>query len=274
MSDHRTIKTNRNNFNNNNQTSNHEYLKLKSELMSIYPIEESGLSAIEERVGIDMVFHNLTAQQILLEMEAHFFSNNEELTTLTEKKIKEVLLDCLGILINKSEKEKGKKRPQNTKIFPANDSNHNINLNQNNVDYLNISDIPQNENQINYITSSKKEIVFENYFTLVEKPNSYPLHYNSREISYSFFSNFEIKEYSILPKDEETYLEEYKNYFKMAKGVFMDSLRIEADDPLMDADKFILLVTFENTEGKPLITDIVLIDPFQDYKKFFLKIEN
>jgi len=279
MSDHRTVKTNNNNLNNNNQTSDSEYLKLKSELMLLYPIQEKAISSIEEQVQFDMGFHKITAQQILLEMEAFVFSNNLEPISLEEKRIKEILLDCLGKLINKSDNQRARRRPQNNRNLPNNDSNRNnpnqnINLNLNNLDAFDTNDIPQSENSINYITSSKKEIVFENYFTLVDRPNSQSLKYNSREISYSFFSNFEIKEYSILPKDEESYLEEYKNYFKMAKGVFMDSLKIDSDDPLMDADKFILLVTFENTEGKPLITDIVLVDPLQDYKKFFLKIEN
>jgi hypothetical protein len=280
MFDTRTVKTNSNNSNNLNQNSDTEFFKLKSELLLNYPVREETLNALEVQIGFDLGFNNITAQQILLEMEAYFISNNMDNKTINEKIIKDVLIECVGKLIKKSEKDKAKKRPQVNRNFAAIETNiknpNNMNnLTQNNLVSSNINETAtQILNEINYVTVSKKEIAIENYSTFSEKSHLHPTILNSREISYSFFSNFEIKEYSILPKDEETYMEEYKNYFKMAKAVFMESLKIEADDPLMDADKFILLVTFENTEGKPLITDIVLVDPLQDYKKFFLKIEN
>lgn len=274
MLNSRIVKSNNNNFNNTNQNSALEFDKLKIELINTYPIQEDALNALKTQIEIEMEFNNITAQQILDEMEAHFLSSLEDPSQRSEKKIKDVLISSVGKLNEKAEKAKKKKN------FANNDANRIVQnqitiVNKNNISTTNSSDtLPHNVNQINFVTNSKKEIGIENYCSFNEKSLLHPTAYNSRDISYSFFSNFEIKEYSILPKDEETYMEEYKNYFKMSKGIFMESLKIEADDPLMDADKFILLVTFENTEGKPLITDIVLVDPLQDYKKFFLKIEN
>ena len=279
MFDSRTVVNSNNISNSSNQNLNSELEKLKSELILAYPLQEDIFNVIENDLAFDMKFNNITAQQILFEMEAYFLSNSIDLTSVNEKTVKEVLLSSLGNLIKKSEKDKGKKRPQNNKNLSANDANKNIQINKNNsnqnkTEVNNLNDVVLvNQNQTNIITASKKEVVFENYCTFNEKSHINSV-LNSRDIFYSFFSNFEIKEYSILPKDEETYMEDYKSYFKMAKGVFMESLKIEADDPLMETDKFILLVTFENSEGKPLITAIVLVDPLQDYKKFFLKIEN
>jgi hypothetical protein len=136
-----------------------------------------------------------------------------------------------------------------------------------------------NTNTSNNITSQQKVLTttktlrFINNPTYNEKDHNLPLNYNSNDITYNCLSNLEIPEYTIIPKDERAYFEEYKNYFLSCKLAFLRDLNIAVDDPFLESEKFILLVTFDNFEGKLSLSELVLVDPLNGYKRYYVKFE-
>jgi hypothetical protein len=50
-------------------------------------------------------------------------------------------------------------------------------------------------------------------------------------------------------------------------------LKIDEDDPSLDIEKFILMVCFDSSEGKPLLSELILLDPVKDYTRYTVKFD-
>lgn len=230
----------------NNNNHENQLVLVKARVLEIYPISENTFENIAERLNYDMSFHNITAEQLTDEIEAAYLDPAVKESITDEISMRDLILKCLNTLITKYQ-------------------NRTSTIQQEEREAL-------NKARLNFGRTNRIQIESINCFN--QKGHTNPLSLNAKDISYSFFSDFEIKEYSLIPKDEETVLDDYKNYFKDMKQQFMTALNIEEDNPLLDVDKFILLVSFDNTEGKPTLGDLCLIDPLRDYKKFTLKLES
>jgi len=271
-------------FNNSNFHSSYdEFSKLKDSLLSQYPFSLELINSIQEKFSFEMNFNNITAQKVLNEIEAQLLNYSGD---VDEKILKKVINDSLDTCIKNN---KGKKKnAQNNKNIKSGNLGKNLNnleISSNNNSSNKLSNNFQshsgNRSNLEDLSNQKinfdlegKEIKFEVISSYNEKNLSSPYAYNSKEITCTLFSNFEINEYSMIPKDDDVVFEEYADYFKFYKDQFFEAYQIEKDDPLLDVDKFFLLVTFANYEGKPIISDIELVNPLKNYTKYSLKIEN
>jgi hypothetical protein len=192
-----------------------------------------------------MTFNEIPAQDVLYEIEAALL--NERNKTHSEKEIMDLIRNCLEMQIVKVTKNKKKKTAMQV-----------------------VKQEPKNV----ISNSNDKTLRFEYSATLNEKHHNLPMNYNNAEMHFNTASEMEILEYTFIPKDEKTYLDEYKNYFETIKSQIMAEHSIGKDDTLLDIDKFILLVTFENTDEKIAFSSLVFIDPMNDYKRYSPKFEN
>jgi hypothetical protein len=241
----------------NSLNSKNEFSKLRDELVLNYPISLEAINSLEETITFEMSYNHLTAQTILFEIEAAMLS--EQVNKLSEKQLKEIITKCMNTCLSN---QKGKKKNQGVK---SNQVKSDISMKLN---------YDVNMNDLAEAIQLSKELRFDSMTSFNEKGHSSSKSFNHQDISYTFFPHFEVKEYDLCPKDEDTYYEEYLKYFEEYKKKFLENLGIEPDNPLLEIDKFVLLVAFDNYEGKPLLSDIVLIDPLKNFQKFNLKIEN
>lgn len=171
--------------------------------------------------------------------------NNSEQTN-----IEQIIRSSICELVNKGEKQqRRKKKSENPKI----------------PDKITI------DSHLNIEGTSNKSYHF-NYTQLYNEHNhSTPFKINPSPMTLTQFKDLEIREYSIIPKNEETYLEHYKNYFKYIRDKILKEYGIEDNEVEME-DKFVVLVNFD-TFDKPTIEEIIVIDPlssnFQRYKLKF-----
>jgi hypothetical protein len=160
--------------------------------------------------------------------------------------IKDLIKNSVDMQVTKAKKNKKKKGPSNNNIG--------------------------GKKAIN-TTQGGKNINFETTTSYNDKEHSLPMYYNGSDITYNFYTNLQLAEYSIIPKDERAYNEEYKVYFNEVRKAFLKDLNIQETDPLLDVDKFVLLVTFDNFEGRLSLSEMVLVDPLNDYKRYYVKFE-
>jgi hypothetical protein len=232
----------------NNVSKENEFELLKQELIEKYGLTFDFLTQIENSYAVDLQFNKITAQSVIYEIEANLLSRGSEINKI---QIKDLVSKSIEALLQKAAKQK--KKP-NVKITKENKPNE-----------LVISDDKG---------GILKELQFELFVSFNNESLNISRVLNSYEINYTFLSNLEIKEYDIIPKDDDSYYEEYLKYFEEYKKNLLVSRNIELDNPLLDVDKFVFLVTFNNFEGKPLMSDIVLVNPSKNFKQYSLKMEN
>lgn len=233
-----------------------EYIKLKHELIMNYGISEKELDGLGENFSFEMNFHNITATEVLDTIEANRFNLGTS-QTLKEEIVIQWLKESLNNIV-KTKPSRKKKQTNASNVGNAHVNNNSNNLSGNKSDKKTFSGF-----------TVESSIVFneKNHST------SHPQGLNSNNISYSFFTNYEINEYPLVPKDEYVFDEEYKKYFKEMRQNFMESLHLTENDPLLDSEKFILVVAFDSIDGKYLLNEITLLDPLKDYNRYILKID-
>lgn len=123
---------------------------------------------------------------------------------------------------------------------------------------------------------NKKTIKFEISKTFDEDNNGFSEKRNSSEIHLKFFPDKNIEEYSMVPINENVYVEEYKEYFRNVKNSFKENYYalIGQQSDTFEYDKFILLVLFENSESKPSLSEIGFFDPLDNFKKYTIRDED
>ena len=111
----------------------------------------------------------------------------------------------------------------------------------------------------------------ENQFCLRDM-NIYNNNINSNSITITQMKS--INPYPLIPKDNRANFEEYKNYFIEVKNELLKEYNINQNDPLLGINRFVLVLSFESTDTKPLLSEIVGYDPSNDYIKYQLKFSN
>ncbi|MCQ2820068.1 MAG: hypothetical protein MJ252_22605, partial [archaeon] len=67
--------------------------------------------------------------------------------------------------------------------------------------------------------------------------------------------------------------ESYSNYFSVKKSKILNAYGIQEDDALLGISKFVLILCFNTTELRPVIRDIIAVDPLNNYKEYGLTFE-
>ena len=111
----------------------------------------------------------------------------------------------------------------------------------------------------------------EHQFSLRDM-NIYNNQINSNTITIQQMKN--ITPYSLIPKDNKSNFDEYKNYFIEVKNEILNEFEINPNDPLIGINRFVLVLSFDSTDTKPLLSEIVGYDPSNDYIKYQLKFSN
>lgn len=216
-----------------------------------------------------MSYNNISGDTVSNEIEAYLLNESRD-KSFNEKEISDLIKSSVTTIIEKLPKT-------NKKLNNSNNLN-NVNTfsNSKNLNYeFNKDNISNNvSNNLNNVTSTFKAIKFEpvTSFSECNYGNSNLL--NSKSIAANFYSDLEIKEYTVLPKDEESYFDEYKNYFTNQKRIFLEQLKITLDDPFLELEKFIFVVIFDSFQTKVALNEIILVDPLKNYSRYNLKFES
>jgi hypothetical protein len=242
-----------------NTDDNSEYNRLKVALVANYPISEEVIDQIPN-FSFEMSFNKISAQRILDELEARLLTDGNSISDIN---IREYLNNAISSMVN-SNKEKGNKKKAGAPI-KTKETNNNFNLNNK----------PQDGMIIDSINSLNCELKFDILTSYNEKGQPEARTFNSKYINYNCFHNNEINEYDLVPKDDDIYYEEYLKYFEDVKNNFYKEIVSQEALNILENDKFVLLVTFDNTEGKPSsFNDIIVIDPLKNFERSQLRIDN
>ena len=185
-----------------------------------------------------MEYNNIDANSIFSEIRAKLFNNGMS-NIITAKIINDSLEQKIKDLESKQKKPNKK----------------NIQINQ-----------PQIQKNLNISIEN-----IENQFCLRDM-NIYNNNINSNSITIKQMKS--INPYPLIPKDNRANFEEYKNYFIEVKNELLKEYNINQNDPLLGINRFVLVLSFESTDTKPLLSEIVGYDPSNDYIKYQLKFSN
>ena len=185
-----------------------------------------------------MEYNNIDANSIFSEIRAKLFNNGMS-NIITAKIINDSLEQKIKDLESKQKKPNKK----------------NIQINQ-----------PQIQKNLNISIDN-----IENQFCLRDM-NIYNNNINSNSITITQMKS--INPYPLIPKDNRANFDEYKNYFIEVKNELLKEYNINQNDPLLGINRFVLVLSFESTDTKPLLSEIVGYDPSNDYIKYQLKFSN
>jgi len=278
---------------------NNHYADLKKRLMEEKNFKEEDFHYFENNeTSFNMNYHNIKADDIIYDLEARLF-NDQEINTSSISKMIELIKLSLEEIISKKQKSdknnksninnfnenKNKSNTPNVKSNILNSSTANKSTSQDDV-IMKIANTQNNgENDFNIINNNilfktenqnNNRIHFKIISTFDEDNNGFSLNRNDSEIKLNFFEEKITEEYPLVPINDNIFLEEYKNYFEKVKESFKEnycSITGQQSDTF-DIDKFILLVLFENTEGKPGYKDIGFFDPLNNFRKYTLREED
>ena len=185
-----------------------------------------------------MEYNNIDANSIFSEIKATLFNKGMS-NIITAKIINDSLEQKIKDLESKQKKPNKK----------------NIQINQ-----------PQIQKNLNISIEN-----IENQFCLRDM-NIYNNNINSNSITITQMKS--INPYPLIPKDNRANFDEYKNYFIEVKNELLKEYNINQNDPLLGINRFVLVLSFESTDTKPLLSEIVGYDPSNDYIKYQLKFSN
>ena len=185
-----------------------------------------------------MEYNNIDANSIFSEIKATLFNKGMS-NIITAKIINDSLEQKIKDLESKQKKPNKK----------------NIQINQ-----------PQIQKNLNISIDN-----IENQFCLRDM-NIYNNNINSNSITITQMKS--INPYPLIPKDNRANFDEYKNYFIEVKNELLKEYNINQNDPLLGINRFVLVLSFESTDTKPLLSEIVGYDPSNDYIKYQLKFSN
>lgn len=232
-----------------NNTPYDEYTNLINGLVSRGFINQSQIASLTRDYQTQMKAYNITQQDIELELEALSLNKKDESPVA-------MLNTALSIAVGeKIKKEKAPKQKNKIKVEGSIKS-----AKKNIMTTL-------NSTTLNVTLKSDSKAIFSESNSQPYPPSSY----NSHQIS---INPKKFEDYSLIPKDEWENYEEYKKYFINVKQNLLKSLEIKEDDPLLDVNKFVLVVMFDTSEYTPKLDDIYGVNPLAEYEKFSLKFEN
>lgn len=224
-----------------------EFVLLKESLITKHGASNALLDQLSKDFENKMRTNNITYQEMDDEIEAKLVSNN----TLTVKLVDLCLTQAISNHIKLIEQQNKKTHVRQTGSK----------------------------------TSAKKEkpapmkikgIAFKTAFTYQE--NDKQLYqsssYNSKPIELMLTDTSKDNDYKMIPKDEIDNYDGYKKYFIEFKKNLLTSYEIKEDDPLLDVNKFVLVVAFDTNEFKPRLEDLIGVDPSKDYLTYRLKMDN
>ncbi len=265
------------------------YEELKKRLIEEKNFIEQDFYFFENnQTSFNMNYYNIKTNDILNDLEAKIFNSN--INNLTENLIsKSLLIEYLKLSVEEQITKKQKIEKNNkTIINQQNDNklniiNHNINPDSNNKTFTKEEEIQQkmnsernDNNNVIFKYDHKNNIVFKIISTFDENNNSFSQNRNDSEIKLNFFEEKITEEYQLVPSNDSIFLEQYKLYFANVKESFKENYfsLIGQQSDTFGLDKFILLVIFENTDGKPSYKDIGFFDPLNNFKKYSLREED
>lgn len=216
-----------------------EYEILKTMIFNEYNFDidkEEDINSKEFKY--QMEYNNIDANSIFSEIRAKLFNNGMS-NIITAKIINDSLEQKIKDLESKQKKPNKK----------------NIQINQ-----------PQIQKNLNISIDN-----IENQFCLRDM-NIYNNNINSNSITITQMKS--INPYPLIPKDNRANFDEYKNYFIEVKNELLKEYNINQNDPLLGINRFVLVLSFESTDTKPLLSEIVGYDPSNDYIKYQLKFSN
>jgi len=216
-----------------------EYEILKTMIFNEYNFDidkEEDINSKEFKY--QMEYNNIDANSIFSEIKATLFNKGMS-NIITAKIINDSLEQKIKDLESKQKKPNKK----------------NIQINQ-----------PQIQKNLNISIDN-----IENQFCLRDM-NIYNNNINSNSITITQMKS--INPYPLIPKDNRANFEEYKNYFIEVKNELLKEYNINQNDPLLGINRFVLVLSFESTDTKPLLSEIVGYDPSNDYIKYQLKFSN
>lgn len=232
-----------------NNTPYDEYTNLINELVSKGFINQNQIANLTRDYQTQMKAYTITQQDIELELEALKLNKKDESPVV-------MLNTALSRSVDaKIKKEKVPKQKNKIKVEGSIKS-----AKKNIMTTL-------NSNTLNVSFKSDSKTIFSESNSQPYPPSSY----NSHIIS---LSPPKCDEYSLIPKDEWENSDDYRKYFMNVKQNLLKSLDIKEDDPLLDVNKFVLVVIFETSEYTPKLEDVYGVNPLAEYEKFSLKFEN
>ena len=216
-----------------------EYEILKTMIFNEYQFDIDKDEDINSKeFKYQMEYNNIDANSIFSEIKATLFNKGMS-NIITAKIINDSLEQKIKDLESKQKKPNKK----------------NIQINQ-----------PQIQKNLNISIDN-----IENQFCLRDM-NIYNNNINSNSITITQMKS--INPYPLIPKDNRANFEEYKNYFIEVKNELLKEYNINQNDPLLGINRFVLVLSFESTDTKPLLSEIVGYDPSNDYIKYQLKFSN
>ena len=216
-----------------------EYEILKTMIFNEYQFDIDKDEDINSKeFKYQMEYNNIDANSIFSEIKATLFNKGMS-NIITAKIINDSLEQKIKDLESKQKKPNKK----------------NIQINQ-----------PQIQKNLNISIEN-----IENQFCLRDM-NIYNNNINSNSITITQMKS--INPYPLIPKDNRANFDEYKNYFIEVKNELLKEYNINQNDPLLGINRFVLVLSFESTDTKPLLSEIVGYDPSNDYIKYQLKFSN
>ena len=226
-----------------NNTPYDEYTNLINELVSKGFINQNQIANLTRDYQTQMKAYTITQQDIELELEALKLNKKDESPVV-------MLNTALSRSVDaKIKKEKVPKQKNKIKVEGSIKS-----AKKNIMTTL-------NSNTLNVSFKSDSKTIFSESNSQPYPPSSY----NSHIIS---LSPPKCDEYSLIPKDEWENSDDYRKYFMNVKQNLLKSLDIKEDDPLLDVNKFVLVVIFETSEYTPKLEDVYGVNPLAEYEKF------
>lgn len=270
---------------------NNFYTDLIKKLREEKNFDEGSIKSLEgDDFAFQINYYKITANEIIDDVEAQLFNIGQDFETSTHSKLIELIKSSLNEQISKKQKT-DKPNKSNNNVNKPNIFEKSIHTNvKNNIsnpktseedEILAIinSDVTERINTNNVlfrIERDPKNIKFNVIQSYDEDNNLASDRRNDSEIQLNFFEEKNTEEYSIVPINEGIFMEKYKEYFSMVKESLKENYfgLIGKDANTLEINKMILLVLFENTEGKPSSSDLGFFDPQNNFKKYTIRDED
>jgi len=248
-------------------------------------------SLSNDEFALQINYYKISAIEIIDDFEAKLFNLELGIESTPHSKLLEFLKESLNEQIAK--KQKMDKSNKSNSIFnksnniekskTPNDAKNNNFVSKLNEDeeILKIINTKNTEGSTNNNVLFKterevKNIKFEIIQTYDEDNNGFSEKRNDNEIKLNFFEDKNTEEYSLVPINENVFMDKFKEYFLTVKESFKENYfgLIGKDPNTVIFDKMILLVLFENTDGKPSFSDLGFFDPLNNFKKYTIRDED
>ena len=222
-----------------------EFVSLKESLITQFGASNALLDQLSQDYENKMRSNNITSQEIVEEIEAKLVSK----LTLSIKLIDMCLTQAIANHIKKIEQENRKRQAKQIGSKASTKKDKPVQIKIKGISFKPSVTYQESDKQL-YQSSS----------------------FNSKPIELMLTSND--NDYKMIPKDELESYDGYKKYFIDFKKNLLSSYEIKEDDPLLDVNKFVLVVAFDTNEFKPRLEDLMGVDPSKDYLTYRLKMDN